>query len=167
MATDRTFRVTGRLLYNHKLYQGPGDTNPDGDTITFGPEVSDAQIQEWKELGHLGGKHAVAMQRKAAAVEEQTGLTGMSNEEEAKLWSVVTRAKEATLLAREKAEAGKPETTEGQRKANIDEVLATPSTGEQREAEILKQQTEGESEPETNDATGSSLRDAGSSLRKK
>lgn len=142
----KTFIATGNILHNHKLYQ-------EGDTITFEDGDSAETIEELQKAGNLGGKEGKAIARKRMMMEEQSGLTGMDDDQIARLWRTTTAVSADVLRNREKEEQRVKETAAGQRKANINAGAAPLPTvsGEQREQQALASQREHDHELEVRD----------------
>ncbi len=131
-ALIRTHMVTGSLLHNGHHYV-------EGDTITFGPDMTDEQIQTLIDMGELDGPIAERKRIERELSEAQSGIASMSREEKIALWRTFNRSGQSNLLAAEKGEARIKDDTIGARAANIEE-LDTDESVEQREHTTLAAQ---------------------------
>ncbi len=124
----RTHMVTGNVLHNGKLYF-------DGDSITFGAETSEEDIEWLKSKGLLAGEAAEERKLAQAMAEAQSGIRGMTKEEQLKLWRSYIRQAPSDRLATEKADARQKDDTEATRIGAIEE-------NQQDSAEIVLESAE-------------------------
>jgi hypothetical protein len=108
----RTHAVTGNILHDGQLYTK-------GDSITFGPEVSEDHIRSLLKSGYLAGPAATELEMDRMAQEKALGIRGMSAAEVQKLWRTFVNLTPAQRAAMEAAEARVQEDASAARLANI------------------------------------------------
>ncbi len=111
----RTHVVARHLIHNGQQYVK-------GDSITFGPEISDAEIKELRNNGTLDGPRAEELLEERIFNERAMGVVGPTVEQERELWKTFVRMTPAQRAEVEKQQARIQETSEAARIANISEA---------------------------------------------
>jgi len=111
----RTHLVVQPINLNHQLYQK-------GDSITFGPEVSDEQIKELRKGGWLEGPDAQEILEQQAYAQRQLGMRGLTKTEMSDIWKRFLNLTPEQRARLEAHEARTQDTAEAARLANIAEA---------------------------------------------
>lgn len=113
----RTHTAARHIIHSGKSYYK-------GDPITFGPETSDEDIQELLDNGTLQGLRAEELEREQIANEIGMKISGMSVDDQKKLFRLFDRKDLDALLAGEHREARIKEDADDARRANLEETAA-------------------------------------------